>query len=69
MGKDERKFKGVGMGYGQAIKTATRHAKEGSSRLVESMANQVKLKEGSRASNEFRKEAYSKGSEKRKTWI
>ena len=55
----------LGMKYQQGIKTATRHAKEGSGQVVESMANQVRMHEGSRAANEFRKEAYAKGAEKR----
>lgn len=55
----------VGMRYSDAVKTATRHAKEGSMHIVDSMANQVRMHEGSKAANEFRKEAISKGMEKR----
>jgi len=49
-----------GMRYGDAIKTATRHAKEGSDHLVASMANQVERHEGRKAAKEFIKEAVSK---------
>ena len=53
----------IGMRYKDAIKTAARHAKEGSGRVVESMANQVKMHEGEKAAREFVKEAVLKGRE------
>jgi hypothetical protein len=54
------------MKYKDGIKTAVRHAKEGSHHIVESMANQVRMHEGERAAKEFRKEAEIKGKEQRK---
>lgn len=57
---DDRTYKGVGMKYNQAIRTAIRHGKEGSGGLVDSMTNQVRLKEGNRAAAEFRKEVVAK---------
>lgn len=55
----------TGMRYEQAIRTATRHAKEGSRHIVESMANQVATHEGIKAAKEFVREATSKGIEQR----
>lgn len=55
----------LGMTYKQAIKTATRHAKEGSGHIVESMVNQVARHEGNKAAREFAREAVSKGIEQR----
>lgn len=57
------KYPKLGMTYKQAIKTATRHAKEGSQHVVASMANQVRLHEGNRAAQEFYREASAKGRE------
>jgi hypothetical protein len=55
----------VGMRYQDAVKTATRHAKEGSMHIVQSMANQVAAHEGMKAAKEFVRETTSKGIEKR----
>ncbi len=54
-----------GMRYKDAIKTATRHSKEGSAETVNSMAEQVNRHEGPKAAAEFAKEAIAKGNEER----
>jgi hypothetical protein len=53
-------FPKLGMKYEQAIKTAIRHGKEGSGDIVHSMANQVRLAEGTKAQKEFYKEVSAK---------
>lgn len=55
----------VGMRYKDAIKTATRHAKEGSHNIVDSMTNQVRRHEGDKAARHFKEEALRRGSEER----
>ena len=55
----------VGMRYQDAVKTATRHAKEGSGNIVQSMINQVQAHEGNKAAKEFMREVVSKGTEQR----
>ena len=59
------RFPKVGMRYRDSIKTATRHAKEGSSQIVDSMTRQVAAHEGNKAAQEFHKEAMAKGAEQR----
>ena len=56
----------VGMRYSDAVRTATRHAKEGSADIVVSMAKQVQAHEGTKAANEFMREVVSKGTEQRR---
>lgn len=51
------KYPKIGMKYSQAIKTAKRHAQEGSMNLVESMTNQVRLHEGDASAAEFYRDA------------
>ena len=51
----------IGMSYKQSVKRGERFIKEGNMKMAESIANQVRLNEGERASNEFKKEIYSKG--------
>jgi len=55
----------VGMRYQDAVKTATRHVKEGSANVANSMINQVARHEGQKAAQEFSREILSKGNEQR----
>jgi hypothetical protein len=59
----------IGMKYEQGIKTAIRHSKEGSQRIVESMANQVRSYEGEKAAREFRREAEAKARENNRKYF
>lgn len=51
----------TGMRYSQALKTAIRHKREGSEKIVQSMVNQVRLHEGEKGAREFIKEVNAKG--------
>ena len=51
------------MTYKQAVKRGVRFAKEGSPKLVNSVANQVRLHEGEKAAREFTREVVRKGHE------
>ena len=55
----------VGMRYKDALKTATRHVKEGSNSTAEAMVRQVQAHEGDRAASEFAKEIVSKGNDQK----
>jgi hypothetical protein len=59
----------IGMKYEQGIKTAIRHQKEGSQRIVESMTNQVRSCEGEKAAREFRREAALKAKENNRKYF
>lgn len=52
-----------GMRYNDAIKTAIRHAKEGSGRIAGSMVDQVQRHEGTKAAKEFAREVSAKSKE------
>jgi hypothetical protein len=54
------------MHYNKAIRTAIRHATEGSGHIAGSMVNQVQRCEGDKAAREFAKEVQSKSSENRR---
>ncbi len=58
-------FPSIGMTYKQSVKRGVRFAKEGSPKLVNSVANQVRLHEGEKAAREFTREVMHKGHEKR----
>jgi hypothetical protein len=53
------KYTGVGMTYSQAIKNGKRFAADRNTKLLKSITNQVILKEGIKAGQEFVKECSS----------
>ena len=53
----------LGMRYKDALKTAIRHAKEGSGAVTGSMVDQVQRHEGTKAAKEFAREVEAKSKE------
>jgi len=56
-------FPEKGMTYKQSLPKAMRFAKEGSGKLVDSVANQVRRNEGAKAEREFRREVQIRNKE------